>query len=196
MKSERREFLERLLEHGESQDRTEGDRLRRYRNITRDTGEFLSLLIRALPARIVLEIGTSNGYSTIWLADALEQTGGRVVTIDNDAGRADEATANFEIAGVGAHIEQIRAPAQIALPDLQGTTFDLVFLDAERTEYTDLWPSLAPLLRRERGLLVVDNAISHEHELVEFFAMLKGDAAFVTSLVPVGKGEFLALSVR
>ena len=193
MDPQRLAFLEDLLAYGERADREQENRLRRYRNITHDTGEFLALLVQALPARRVLEVGTSNGYSTIWLADAVERTGGHVVTIDNDEGRATEAASNFASAGVDSRIKQIRGSVQDVLAGFKGDPFDLVFLDAERTEYLDFWPNLAPLIREERGLLVVDNAISHEQELAPFLALLKEDPSFATSLVPVGKGEFLAL---
>ena len=159
MDSQRRDFLRLLLERGTSYDQQEVDRRSRYRNITRDTGEFLSLLIQALPAHRVLEVGTSNGYSTIWLADALP-SGGRVTTIEADPERAREALANFASAGVAGLIDLREARAQDALPLLEGP-FDLVFLDAERDEYLEVSADLWRLLKAERGLLVVDNALSH-----------------------------------
>ncbi len=195
MDTERSAFLDALLAYGEKKDSEEGDRLRRYRNITRDTGEFLALWVHALPARRILEIGTSNGYSTIWLADAVERHGGRVVTIDDDLGRAEEAARNFTEAGLSDVIEQIRGRAQEVLPGLAGPPFDLIFLDAERSEYLELWPALEANLRRERGLLVIDNAVSHEQDISGFVELLTDHPDFVTSLAPVGKGEFLALRV-
>ena len=194
MDAKRSQLLKRLLEHGERHDREEPDRLRRYRNITHETGAFLSFLIQVLPARRVLEVGTSNGYSAIWLADALERTNGRLITIDSDTGRVAEAATHLEEAGLTSGIEFVIGFAQEVLPTLDAPAFDLVFLDAERTEYLELWPQLEHLIRPERGLLVVDNAVSHAHELVEFTAMLTAHPRFVTSLVPVGKGEYLALS--
>ncbi len=192
MDLKRREFLSSLWEHGSGYDRQESDRVRRYRNITQDTGEFLSLLVQALPARRILEVGTSNGYSTIWLADALPAEG-LVTTIESDSGRAHEALRNFDRAGLQEAIQLREARAQDVLPILDGP-FDLVFLDAERHEYVQLWPKLSQLLNSNRGLLVVDNAVSHATELEEFFSILEGDPRFVTSLVPVGKGEYLALA--
>jgi predicted O-methyltransferase YrrM len=195
MDERRLQLLARLLALGERHDRREANRLRRYRNITHDTGEFLSLLVQALPARRVLEVGTSNGYSALWLADALEQTGGGLVTVESDPGRAAEAEAHWQEAAVASQIELLRGSAQEILPTLvAGPPYDLIFLDAERTEYMALWPQIEPLIRRERGLLVVDNAVSHAQELSEFTAMLAAHPRFVTSLVPVGKGEYLALS--
>ena len=193
MNDERMALLRSLEEYGERHDRAEANRAKRYRNITRDTGEFLALLVCALPACRILEIGTSNGYSTIWLADAVAQTSGAVVTVECDSGRAEEALANFERAQLENVVELKRGNALKIVPLLHGV-FDLVFLDAERSEYLSLWPALAPRIKPERGLLVVDNAVSHQHELAEFVALLEKTPRFITSLVPVGKGEYLALS--
>ncbi len=71
---------------------------------------------------------------------------------------------------------------------------DLIFLDAERSEYPDWWPALKRVLR-PGGLLVVDNATSHAEVMAPFVALVKTDATFMTSLVPIGKGEFLAVKV-
>ena len=192
MNEDRQAFLQRLLAEATTFDESEQDRRLRYRNITRDTGRFLSILVRLMSAERVLEVGASNGYSTIWLADGL-LPGGCVMTIESDPRRAQEATANFSHLGMQHLIELRETRAQDVLPGLQGQ-FDLVFLDAERDEYVELWPEIHRLLRPSGGLLVVDNAVSHRDELGEFFSILEGSPQFVTALVPVGKGEFLALS--
>jgi hypothetical protein len=84
-----------LERFGEANDATTNERPRRMLNITRDTGEFLGVLVRATGAQRVLEIGTSNGYSTLWLADAVRAIGGSVTTIDFDVYKVGLATANF-----------------------------------------------------------------------------------------------------
>ena len=189
----REKLLNELLRQGEGHDANEPNRLLRYRNITHDTGRFLAVLMLATDARRVLEIGTSNGYSTIWLADAAEQMGGHVTTIEADDGRAAEADTNLARAGVTGHVTLRRGQAADILSTMEPASFDFVFLDAERTEYLDLWPSLSRLLAPSRGLLVVDNAISHESELTDFVAVLDADPRIETSLVPVGKGELVAV---
>ncbi len=193
MDSTRQELLGKLLEHGTQHDAQEPDRLLRYRNITRDTGSFLTLLMFATDAKRVLEIGTSNGYSTIWLADAAAQIGGHVTTIEADEGRSAEAAANFESARVSDHVTLKHGRAADIVATLEPASFDFIFLDAERSEYVDLWPNLSGLLKPLRGLLVVDNAISHKHELVDFVDLLEADPRIETSLVPVGKGELVAV---
>jgi len=72
------------------------------------------------------------------------------------------------------------------------TSLDFIFLDSERIEYVGWWPDLKRVLR-PGGLIVVDNALSHEEEMAPFVALVSSDDDFETSLVPVGKGEFLAV---
>lgn len=160
-------------------------------NITPDTGAFLAVLVKATQARRILEIGTSNGYSTLWLADAAG-VDGRVTTVEMAAHKIAMARQNIERAGLAQRIVQLEGDAGAHLKGMRDGAFDLVFLDAERSVYLDWWPDLKRILRAG-GLLVVDNATSHAHEMAAFTEAVQADAAFTTSLVPVGKGEFLAV---
>jgi predicted O-methyltransferase YrrM len=161
-------------------------------NITRDTGEFHAVLVRAMLARRILEIGTSNGYSTLWLASAARTIGGSVTTVEKSPYKIDLAGKNFARSGLASIISQICDDAGHVLENCADGTFDLIFLDSERPEYVGWWPQLRRVLR-PGGLLVVDNATSHPTEVAAFVALVKGDREFVTSLVPVGNGEFLAV---
>jgi predicted O-methyltransferase YrrM len=181
------------LEHfGEANDRVTTERPRRMLNITRDTGEFLSVLVRATSARRVLEIGTSNGYSTLWLASALRATGGAVTTVELSDYKVGLAQQNFSRSGLASSITLVQDDASRVLERAVDASFDLIFLDSERPEYPGWWPHLKRILR-PGGLLVVDNATSHPEEMAPFVALVKADADFTTSLVPVGNGEFLAV---
>src|SRR5262245_41805073 len=93
-------FLERLAKLGEDNDARELARSKRMLNITRDTGRLLWTLGRAMGAARILEVGTSNGYSTIWLADAVRPSGGRITTIERDPKKVALARMNLETAGV------------------------------------------------------------------------------------------------
>ena len=84
-----------LERFGDANDGATADRPRRMLNITRDTGEFLSVLVRAIAARRVLEIGTSNGYSTLWLASAAREIGGSVTTVELSDYEVELARKNF-----------------------------------------------------------------------------------------------------
>ena len=142
-------------------------------------------------ARRVLEIGTSNGYSTLWLASAAQDIGGSVTTVEKSQYKIDLAAKNFARSGLASSIAQVHDDAGRLLERSADSAFDLIFLDSERPEYSGWWPHLRRVLRRG-GLLVVDNATSHPAEIAPFVALVKADAEFITSLVPVGNGEFLA----
>jgi len=168
------------------------ERPRRMLNITRDTGEFLAVLVRATLARRVLEIGTSNGYSTLWLASAARAIGGLVTTVELAEYKIGPASANFARSGLARYISVVHDDAGRVLERSADSAFDLIFLDSERSEYPEWWLNLRRTLRPS-GLLVVDNATSHPEQMAPFVALVKADAAFFTSLVPVGNGEFLAV---
>jgi predicted O-methyltransferase YrrM len=181
-----------LERFGDANDAATNERSRRMLNITRDTGEFLAVLVRATGARRVLEIGTSNGYSTLWLGEAARGTGGSVTTLEFDAYKVELATANFDRAGLSPFIKVVQGDAGLFLERSAQSAYDLVFLDSERTEYPGWWPNLSRVLS-PGGLLIVDNATSHVEEMAPFLALVTADAGFATCLVPVGKGEFLAV---
>jgi predicted O-methyltransferase YrrM len=185
-------LLVELEEFGKANDSTTTQRPRRMLNITRDTGEFLAVLVRATLARRVLEIGTSNGYSTLWLAGAARAIGGSVTTVELSDYKVGLARATFTRSGLAGFISLVQEDAGRVLRHSADGAFDLVFLDSERPEYPGWWPDLARVLR-PGGLLVVDNATSHQAEMAPFVALVSADARFTTSLVPVGNGEFLAV---
>ena len=178
--------LERFGAHNDGEQQARGHKML---NITRDTGE---LLVQTRGADAVLEIGTSNGYSTLWLAEAVKRLGGRVTTIERDEGKLALAAHNFQRAGLEPWIEQLAGEAGTLLPTLPAAAYQLIFLDSDRRHYQAWWPEIQRLLS-PRGLLVVDNAISHREEMNDWMAEVAQDPAFLTALVPVGKGEFLAV---
>jgi predicted O-methyltransferase YrrM len=181
-----------LERFGLANDAATTTRPRRMLNITRDTGEFLAVLVRATAARQVLEIGTSNGYSTLWLAEAARGIGGSVTTVEVADDKIDLASTSFARSGLAAFITLVHDDAGRVLERSDQGVYDLIFLDSERTEYPGWWPHLRRALR-PGGLLIVDNATSHVQEMAPFVALVAADPDFTTCLVPVGKGEFLAV---
>lgn len=184
-------LLKELESFGRDNDAVPTNRAQRMLNITHDTGEFLAVLVRAMGARRVLEVGTSNGYSTLWLADAARAIDGHVTTIELSAAKVALARTNFARGALEDRIRQVEGEAGDFLAGCAADAYDLVFLDSERTAYLGWLPQLARILR-PGGLIVVDNATSHAQELAPFMQALRADAHWSTSLVPVGKGEFLA----
>jgi predicted O-methyltransferase YrrM len=184
------ELLAELHHHGREHDARFADRLLRLRNLEPETGALLNLLVRTLGAASVLELGTSNGYSTVWLAEAVAHTGGRVVTVELDAERSAQAGANLERAGLAAVVERRVGDAGAVLAQLPPGSVDLVFLDAERAQYPDYLDDLMRVTRRP-GLLACDNAISHAAELTAFRALVDADPGTVTVLDGTGAGVLL-----
>jgi predicted O-methyltransferase YrrM len=182
-----------LERFGEANDAATNERPRRMLNITRDTGEFLAVLVHATAARRVLEIGTSNGYSTLWLADAARGIGGSVTTVEFAEFKIELASANFARSGLSPFITLVHDDAGRLLQRSDPSTYDLIFLDSERPEYPGWWPHLRRVLR-PGGLLIVDNATSHVEQMAPFVALVTADPEFATCLIPVGNGEFLAVN--
>jgi predicted O-methyltransferase YrrM len=174
---------------GQVNDSRAVERSMRMLNITTDTGQLLRILVRATGARRILEVGTSNGYSTIWLAWAATETDGHVTTLERLPAKVALAQANFEQAGLADWITIREGVALETLATLDGP-FDLIFLDADRASYLAYLDLLLPLLKIG-GLLVTDNVVSHADEVAEFLARLKHDPNLDSVTVPVGNGEEL-----
>src|SRR5512134_3718240 len=104
MDAARRELVAEIHAAAAEHDAAQADRLDRYRILEPETAELLALLVKATGARRVLEIGTSIGYSTIWLADAAEATGGTLVSVEIDPDRSTTARTNLERAGLTAEL--------------------------------------------------------------------------------------------
>jgi predicted O-methyltransferase YrrM len=193
MNESRRRIADQLYAVSHAHDQALSDRLERFRNVEPPTAELLGVLIRATGARRILELGTSNGYSTIWLADAAQDTGGAVVSVELDASRTELARENLRRAGLESLVELRTEDAAATLERSRDGEWEFVFLDAERPAYPgylrDLVRTLAPA-----GVLAVDNVRSHAHELVEFTASIEAEPELTQTVVPVGAG--LRLAVR
>jgi predicted O-methyltransferase YrrM len=186
----RRALADELYGSGRVHDAAQADRLARWRNVEPETAELLGVLVRAMGARRVLEIGTSNGYSTLWLADAAEAVGGTVVSLEVMAERTELAAEHLERAALSAVVDLRTVDAGAALAAFDDASFDLVFLDAERPAYAGYWPDLVRVLARP-GVLVVDNVISHAEQVADLQALVEADERVVASLVPIGAGALV-----
>ncbi|MEV0406774.1 class I SAM-dependent methyltransferase [Actinoallomurus sp. NPDC050550] len=190
MDDRRRALLDELYADGSAHDARQSDRLLRRRNFEPDAAELLTLAVRMTGARDIVEIGTSNGYSTIWLADAAADTGGTVVSVDTAS--IDEAGENLRRAGLAERVHLIQGDGGRHLAELPDGSVDLLFLDAERTQYTSWWPHPVRVLR-PGGVLAVDNVLAPSpDELTGFLALVTGDDRVTGSTVSVGKGLHLA----
>ncbi len=159
---------------------------RRYRSLHPKSAEFIFLLALATGARRILEVGTSAGYSTLWLARACAATGGSIVTLEKNVDILKVAAENLETAGVASFVEIRPGDARETLPSVEGP-FGLAFVDGEKDEYVGyveaLWPKLS-----SRASLVADNVISHADETAPFLEWLQARAGAATTVLEIGNG--------
>jgi predicted O-methyltransferase YrrM len=191
MNAERRAIAAEIFEASRRHDAAQDDRLARFRNVEPETAELLGVLIRATRAQRILELGTSNGYSTLWLADAAEATGGAVTSVELDVERTSMAGANLERAGLRAELQTADAGEVLAAANDQA--WDLIFLDSERPAYVSYWPDLLRAMRSPGGLLVIDNVVSHADEVAEVTELIEREPSVTSSVVSIGAGVRLVV---
>jgi predicted O-methyltransferase YrrM len=184
-------LLDELYRFGQDNDARNTERDRRMLNITPETGRLLWILVRATRATRILEVGTSNAFSTIWLAAAARETGGRVLTLEQSPDKIAQARANLARAGVADRVEIREGRAADSLTVLPGP-FDFVFLDADRPSYALYLELVLPKLVPS-GLLVADNIVTHRPELEDYVSRVKSNPALFSVTVPIGNGEEISL---
>jgi len=177
------------LEQIDAQDRNDGTpRLQRLRQIPRDVGKFIALLAASAPRGACIEIGTSAGYSTLWLALACRHLGRKITTFEVLPEKARLARETFAAAGVADVVELVVGDAREHLKNHSNTAF--CFLDAEKEVYGDCYEAVVPHLVAG-GLLIADNAINHYETLKPMLERALSDERVDALIVPIGKGELV-----
>jgi caffeoyl-CoA O-methyltransferase len=177
----------RRLEEEDARDREAGlPPAQRSRAVEPTTGAFLYALCAPQADCEVLEIGGSHGYSTTWLATAVRILGGHVLSLEIDAERAARSRANLEEAGLSDWVDVVVGDARETVPAIEDV-FDVVFLDAEKELYEELFQAARQKL--EAGALVVaDNVLSHVETLGAYSAARQADPTCVSVTVPLDRG--------
>ena len=179
----------RELERIDSIDRIDGTpRMRRLRQIQPEVGRFIAMLAAAAPPGRCVEIGTSAGYSTLWLALACRGMGRRITTYEILPEKADLARQTFDAAEVWDAVEFVHGDALDHLPNLRDIAF--CFLDAEKQIYADCYEAVVPRMVGG-GLLVADNAINHRATLQPMLDRALDDERVDALIVPIGNGELV-----
>ena len=163
---------------------------KQYTNIAPENGQFLSILIRSIQAQNVLEVGTSNGYSTIWIAAALKETGGRLITLEFDRKRAEEAQTHLQEVRLDNIVEVRIGDALNEIPKCDAT-FDLVFLDAEKNEYRRYLELALPNIR-PGGLIVADDTITMRDEMPDYVEFVFNTSRLHSVDIPLDDGIILS----
>ena len=176
----------RRLEELDSLDREDGTpQLQRLRQIPPVTGKFLALLCVSTPNGGVLEVGTSGGYSSLWLSLACRERGDHLTTFEIMEKKIARANETFEAAEVNDQIQLIHGDAREIIDGYSDIAF--CFLDAEKDIYLDIYEKVVPNLVAG-GILTADNVINHADKLRDFVAQAEDDPRVDALVVPIGKG--------
>ncbi|MDE3064569.1 MAG: class I SAM-dependent methyltransferase [Acidobacteriota bacterium] len=179
----------RELEGRDARDREDGTAQReRLRQVPPETGRFLAILCALSPPGRVLEVGTSAGYSTLWLAMACRATGRRLTTYEILPAKAALARETFAVAGVEDVVDLVEGDFLARVEDVADVGF--CFLDAEKDVYEAAYAAVVPRLV-SGGVLVADNVISHREALGPLVDLAEADPRVDAVVVPIGKGELL-----
>lgn len=162
-------------------------------NVSPREGLYLYNLILKHHLRHGLEIGTSNGYSGIWIASGMRSNHGHLLTLEINTDRADLAEDNFRAAGVEDYVTLQRGDALQEIPKLHGP-FDFVFIDAAKTDYVRYLDMVLPLVP-PGGVIVAHNVKDLVGELQDFIERVKTSPELKTSFVDPGPGGF-SVSVK
>jgi caffeoyl-CoA O-methyltransferase len=177
------------LEEMDSRDRADGTtRLKRLRQIGPEVGKFIAILAASSPGGKWIEIGTSAGYSTLWLAMAARACGRKITTFEILPEKAELARKTFADSGVNDVVELVEGDALNYLPTLNDVAF--CFLDAEKEIYQRCYETVMPQMVKG-GILVADNAINFEALLRPMLDEALSDARVDGLIVPIGHGELV-----
>lgn len=173
--------------------------------ITSDTGLYFNIMLKAIRAKRILEIGTSTGYSTLWFADSIKHNKSKhsrpIVTIECDAAKIARAKKNFEEAGVGSLIELCQGTAidvlKEMLADYNDTPFDFVFIDADKENAINYFDLVFPMVRTE-GIIAADNILYPEGlaaEMARYCKYVRSGPDVQSVTVPIGMGEEITIKL-
>ena len=189
-----RAVLTRLEEEDADERARNVPREQRARQVARTTGQFLFAYVAPQTDCEVLEIGGSRGYSSIWLAAGVRYLGGRLVSLEADPAKCKAWRANIAEAGLEEWAELIEGDARETLPRIDDV-FDVVFLDAEKEDYEDLF-QLARHKLEPAAVVVADNVLSHEDALGAYSRARQEDPTLLSVTLPLDRGLELTAILR
>ena len=189
-----RRVLERL-EREDADERAAGlPPSQRSRQVARTTAQFLFSFVAPQTDCEVLELGGSRGYSTIWLAAGVRHLGGRVLSLELDPVKCEAWRRNVAEAGLERTAELIEGDAFVTLRELDDV-FDVVFLDAEKDQYEDLF-ALARSKLEPGGVVIADNVVSHAETLGAYSRARQADETLESVTLPLDRGLELSVVLR
>lgn len=161
-------------------------------NVSHQTGNFISMLIKATGAKNVLELGTSNGYSGLWISDALQYTNGHLTTLEFWEKRQCLARDYIAKCGLSDYVTfKIGQAYDIITTELQNEQYDLVFIDANKQEYIKFFEAVHPLLKKG-GIILADNITSHAQKVQPFVEAISNHSEYQVQILDLPDGLLMA----
>lgn len=155
-------------------------------NIDRTTGQFLYKMVLKLKPQVIVEVGASNGYSTIWLAMAAKKVGAKVITFEFVPEKVRDLVSNLQKAKLIDIVQIIPDDVNKRIGDLPGK-IDFIFLDGRKNEYLQQIKALEPKLSNN-AVIIADNAVSHKHTMNDYLYYVENEPQFDSQLKDIGTG--------
>ncbi len=171
-------------------------------NLDRPSANFLNMLIKINNSKNVLEIGTSNGYSGIWILEALKETKGKFTTIEFWEKRQRVARKNFEIYKKDVFMEPKIGSAIVVLQDLENEIrsskrekYDFIFIDANKKEYVDYF-EYADKILKIGGIILADNILTHYEKTLPYINLLFENKNYQSQILDIGAGMMISRKLK
>lgn len=165
-------------------------------NITDEVGQFLNMMIKLKKPKTILEIGSANGYSTIWMAEAAQQVGAKIHTIDHSAPTFEEAKQNLKEVKLDQEVEFYFGDARLVIPQFPPSLlFDLVFVDGQKASYLDFWKLIHPRLNLE-AMVVFDDMLAFQEKTRPLSEALKNLPGFDQLLIPIDQSDGILIMLK
>ena len=179
---------------------------KRLNCISKNIGMFYNILLKSINAKKILEIGTSVGYSGLWFADVVmsntqSESNGKIITIEREKFKIDNATQNFEEAGVGSLIKIREGEARKILHEIKEefseNYFDFIFIDADKESYIEYFDLCLPLVRKG-GIIGADNSLFPERfneMMADYLSHVRSNPNVQSVTVPIDNGEEVTIKL-
>ena len=162
--------------------------------VSRETGRLLSVIVHAMQASRILEIGTGYGFSTLWMALAQPRMG-KIWTIDPSSERTDVALSYFRRAGEDDYIEIFNTPTLELLENFPQRNLDIVYIDAEPSNYKTYLDLVVPMLKLS-GMVIVDDCLADLDAMRDFNEYFLSHPDLDATVLPLGKGTGIGARKR
>jgi len=157
-------------------------------NISETLGMFLNILIKNKKIKNILEIGTANGVSTIWMAEALRATNGKITTFEFSIPSRNDALKNFKMFKLNKYINSIFGDANDKIKDkklkIKNKSFDLIFIDGQKNQTLKFFNTCKKLIKDD-GIIIIDDVIKFKYKMAEFYKYIEKQKEFNYIILPI-----------